>query len=112
MEIKYFYQNLQVAITFRDFIARNPEKKHSIALEILYQMHFFRVSGDQISKSYGHLKIMFKIFYFPFSRYRFHSLPVRVLLTRVVLFLRCFKIHLFKDPKTNVLEKQMYITIT
>ena len=34
-------------------------------------MLFSRVSGDNISKSYGHLKILFEIFYF-----MFFSLPV------------------------------------
>ena len=62
-------------------MARNPDKKHFVELEILYQMLFSRVSVDKISKRYGHLKILFKIFYFHFSRYRFHSLPVRKLLT-------------------------------
>ena len=60
-----------MTITFRDFIARNPGKKHSIELEILYQMLFFRVSGDKNTKSYDHLKILLKIFYF-----HFFSLPV------------------------------------
>ena len=38
-------------------IVRNPEKKHPVALEILYQVLFSPVSDDNFTKRYDHLKI-------------------------------------------------------
>ena len=64
-----------MAITFRDFIVRSPEKMHSIALEILYRTRFFRVSGDKITKSYDHLKILYKKYSIHFSCSQLRSVP-------------------------------------
>ena len=69
-------------IIFRHFIVRNPEKQHFVEREILYQMRFFRVSGDKITKSYDYLKIILKIFHF--SRYRLSPLPVWQLLIYII----------------------------
>lgn len=45
----------------RKMIGRNPGKKHSVDLEILYQMHFSRVSTDKITKKYDDFKNYLKI---------------------------------------------------
>ena len=49
-----------MTITFRKRIVGIPEKRRSIELEILYQMHFSLISDDAFTKSYDHSNILEK----------------------------------------------------
>ena len=72
----FLKESLKVIITFRDFIVRNPGKKHSIENFALYRMLFSRVSDDKNTQSYDHLKTLLKHSRFPFKK--FHVLYICV----------------------------------
>ena len=96
---KYFEKEFLSGHNFSRCYSQTPGKEHSIELGILYQMLFFRVSGDKISQwpfkdsvqnIYGHSKILFKTIDF-----HFFSLPVEPITGLGVAEFRIFGIHIF-----------------